>query len=156
MNELIVVLDFGGQYKELIARIKEQISALMSHTDLVTRLPDGFVSIAQTADCPYAACECPSQKLYGVQFHTETEHTDDGCKMIEHFLYDICGAKGDYRLDDYVETMVGRIRQKVAGQKVLFALSGGVDSSVCASLLSMTIPVVYDITSKPPATVEWE
>ncbi|MDD4565562.1 MAG: glutamine-hydrolyzing GMP synthase [Eubacteriales bacterium] len=124
----------------LFAGIHEKNTVLMSHTDFVSKLPDGFVSIAATADCPHAACESSSQKFYGVQFHPEVEHTDGGRKMIEHFLYDVCGAKGDYRLDDYIDTQVRQIRQKVGYQKVLLALSGGVDSSVCAGLLTKAIP----------------
>jgi GMP synthase (glutamine-hydrolysing) len=124
----------------LFGGIGEQGTVLMSHTDFVSKLPDGFISTASTKDCPHAACECPSKKLFGVQFHPEVEHTDNGRKMMELFLYAVCGAKGDYRLDDYIDTQVRRIRQKVGDQRVLLALSGGVDSSVCAALLSKAIP----------------
>lgn len=124
----------------LFKGIQEQNTVLMSHTDLVSRLPDGFSGIAGTGQCPYAACENPDQRLYGVQFHPEVGHTDNGREIFENFLFSICSAKGDYRLDDYIDTQVSKIRQKVGGQKVLLALSGGVDSSVCASLLSKAIP----------------
>ncbi|HOA42436.1 MAG TPA: glutamine-hydrolyzing GMP synthase, partial [Bacillota bacterium] len=130
-------LDTGSR---LFYGLKEQTTVLMSHTDQVTVLPDGFTGIARTKDCPYAACENPSDKLYGVQFHPETEHTDDGIKMLENFLYSICGASGDYRLDDYIDNQIREIRARVGGERVLLALSGGVDSSVCASLLSKAIP----------------
>lgn len=125
---------------ELFAGISEQSTVLMSHTDFVSRLPDGFKVTGSTADCPHAACENSSEKLYGVQFHPEVEHTDEGRKILERFLYSVCGAKGDYRLDDYIETQVSAIRQKAGDKRVLLALSGGVDSSVCASLLSKAIP----------------
>ncbi len=124
----------------LFAGLREHSMALMSHTDAVSRLPQGFVGTARTADCAYAACEDPAHHLYGVQFHPEVEHTDDGRKIIKNFLYTICHAKGDYKLDDYIDTQVARIRQTVGDKRVLLGLSGGVDSSVCASLLSKAIP----------------
>lgn len=124
----------------LFACMNKQNTVLMSHTDYVSRLPDGFTCIAHTRNCPAAACENKSAKLYGVQFHPETEHTDNGRKILENFLYNICGVKGGYRLDDYIGTQIRKIRQTAGDRKVLLALSGGVDSSVCASLLSEAIP----------------
>jgi GMP synthase (glutamine-hydrolysing) len=118
---------------------KESFTALMSHRDAVTRLPEGFRATAKTGDCT-AACENRAKKLYAVQFHPETKHTKGGRKIIRSFLYDICGASGDYKLDDYIETQINQIRKKTAGKNALLALSGGVDSSVCASLLSKAIP----------------
>ncbi len=114
-------------------------TALMSHRDVVSRLPDGFRQTAYTAVCA-AACENAEKKLYAVQFHPETKHTDGGREIFQRFLYDVCGAAGDYKLDDYIDTQVRLIRQKVGGGNVLLALSGGVDSSVCASLLSRAVP----------------
>lgn len=113
--------------------------ALMSHKDIVTRLPEGFLETAKTAVC-IAACENAAKKLYGVQFHPETKHTAGGREIIKNFLFNICGASGDYKLDDYKETQIKQIRQKVGKEKILLALSGGVDSSVCASLLSKAVP----------------
>ncbi|MCL2044106.1 MAG: glutamine-hydrolyzing GMP synthase [Treponema sp.] len=113
--------------------------ALMSHKDAVTRLPKGFIASASTASC-FAACENPAKKLYGVQFHPETKHTDGGQEIIKTFLFKICCAAGDYKLDDYIDTQVRKIRQEAGKENVLLALSGGVDSSVCASLLSKAIP----------------
>lgn len=118
---------------------KESFDALMSHRDSVKRIPEGFKATASTSNC-IAACENASKKLYCVQFHPETKHTDGGREILRKFLYDVCGAKGDYKLDDYIDTQVEYIRQKVGDKKVLLALSGGVDSSVCASLLSKAIP----------------
>jgi GMP synthase (glutamine-hydrolysing) len=117
----------------------DSFSALMSHRDIVTRLPEGFRITAKSADC-VAACENAAKKLYGVQFHPETKHTDGGREMLRRFLYDVCGASGDYKLDGFLETQIGRIQKTVGDNKVLLALSGGVDSSVCASLLSKAIP----------------
>ena len=118
---------------------QKPFAALMSHRDIVERLPEGFLTTAATAACT-AACEDPVRKFYGVQFHPETKHTEGGHEIIRKFLYDICGAAGDYRLDDYIDTQVRRIRQKTGDKKVVLALSGGVDSSVCAGLLSRAIP----------------
>jgi GMP synthase (glutamine-hydrolysing) len=119
--------------------IDKPFAALMSHRDVVSRLPDGFRQTASTASC-VAACEDARRKLYCVQFHPETKHTEGGREIFQRFLYDVCGAAGDYKLDDYVDTQVNRIRQKVGADKILLALSGGVDSSVCASLLSKAVP----------------
>jgi len=112
---------------------------LMSHTDQVCRLPQGFKSTAHTANCPNAACEDSRRNLYGVQFHPEVEHSDCGREVMRNFLYNICGATGRYSLDDYIEKHVKSIRETVGNKRVLLALSGGVDSSVCAALLSKAI-----------------
>jgi len=114
-------------------------ATLMSHRDSVTVLPEGFTEIASTPNC-IAACEYPDKNLYGLQFHPETSHTDGGKEIMRRFLYDICKAKGDYKLDDYIDTQIRQIKETVKEQKVLLALSGGVDSSVCAALLSRAIP----------------
>ena len=113
--------------------------ALMSHRDVVSRAPDGFCVTAYSEN-HIAAVEYKEKKLYGVQFHPETSHTEGGTEIIRHFLYDVCGARGQYRLDDYIEKETAKVREKVGGEHVLLALSGGVDSSVCAALLSRAIP----------------
>ncbi|MDR0320817.1 MAG: glutamine-hydrolyzing GMP synthase [Treponema sp.] len=124
----------------LFKDVPKKNAVLMSHSDQVSKLPKGFVSIAKTADCENAACENVSAKLYGVQFHPETGHTANGREIMRNFLYRVCGASGDYKLDDYIDRQVKSIREKVKEEKVLLALSGGVDSSVCAALLSKAIP----------------
>jgi GMP synthase (glutamine-hydrolysing) len=111
----------------------------MSHRDIVKRLPEGFRITASTATC-IAACEDTAKKLYCVQFHPETKHTEGGRAIIKNFLFDICGAAGDYKLEDYIDTQIRAIRQKAGNERILLALSGGVDSSVCASLLSRASP----------------
>ena len=118
---------------------KQTFTALMSHRDIVTHLPEGFTRTAFTANCT-AACEKKGQKLYGVQFHPETKHTEGGREVIRNFLYGVCKATGNYKLDDYIETQIVHIRQRVGNKNVLLGLSGGVDSSVCANLLSKAIP----------------
>jgi len=124
---------------KLFGSRKEHFIALMSHKDCVKRLPKGFHETAKTSDC-IAACENKAKKLYAVQFHPETKHTKGGKKFIRRFLYDICGASGNYKLNDYIKTQIKQIQKKVGDENVLLALSGGVDSSVCASLLSKAIP----------------
>jgi GMP synthase (glutamine-hydrolysing) len=114
--------------------------SLMSHGDAVGNLPAGFYATASTQACPIAACENPDRKLYGVQFHPESAHTSGGKEIIRRFLYDVCGAAGDYKLDDYIDTQIEQIRRRADAEKVLLALSGGVDSSVCAGLLARAIP----------------
>jgi len=113
---------------------------LMSHTDLVTRPPEGFVVTARTADCPIAAFENTDKNLYGVQFHPESAHTIRGNDIIRNFVFNICRAKGDYKLEDYIQKQLNDIRVKAGNKQVLLALSGGVDSAVCAALLSKAIP----------------
>ena len=123
----------------LLASAKEPFTALMSHRDVVKRVPEGFRITASTAAC-IAACEEAGKKLYCVQFHPETKHTEGGRVIFEKFLFGICGASGDYKLDDYIETQIKAIRQRAGKEGILLALSGGVDSSVCASLLSRAVP----------------
>ena len=129
----------GGRLSALYADGAKAFMALMSHGDVVTRLPEGFSATAATASC-IASCENAAKKLYCVQFHPETKHTEGGRGIIRRFLFDVCGAAGDFKLGDYVETQIKKTRGIVGGEKALLALSGGVDSSVCASLLSKAIP----------------
>ncbi|MGI5898544.1 MAG: glutamine-hydrolyzing GMP synthase [Christensenellales bacterium] len=127
-------------YSTLFMGLDESQVTLMSHGDHVSVLPKGFKSIAFSPDCPNAAIQNEAKKLYGLQFHPEVERTKNGVKMIRNFLYNICGAKGDYGVSGYINRQVKAIRAQVRGERVLLALSGGVDSSVCAALLSKAIP----------------
>ncbi len=111
----------------------------MSHNDYISQLAPNFKTIAVTADCPVAAAEYPEQKLYAIQFHPEVLHTVEGSKMLANYVKNICGCKGDWRMDSFVEESIQEIRNKVGDGKVLLALSGGVDSSVAAGLLSRAI-----------------
>ncbi|MCL1880786.1 MAG: glutamine-hydrolyzing GMP synthase [Oscillospiraceae bacterium] len=119
--------------------VDDSFYALMSHRDTVTKIPDGFNVTMKTANC-IAGVENVKKKLYGVQFHPETKHTENGFELMQRFLYKICGAKGDYKLSDYIDKQIKQIREKVGEHKVLLGLSGGVDSSVCAALLERAIP----------------
>ena len=118
---------------------RKPFRALMSHRDVVSQEPVGFRVTAHSKNY-IAAFECTDKKLYGVQFHPETSHTEGGMEFIRHFLYEICGAKGKYHLDDYIKRETAQIRESVGSNRVLLALSGGVDSSVCAALLCCAIP----------------
>lgn len=111
----------------------------MSHFDYISQVAPGFEIVAHTADCPVAAAENNAQKLYAIQFHPEVLHTQEGTKMLSNFVYHICGCAGDWKMDSFVENSIQAIRQKVGNGKVLCALSGGVDSSVAAVLLSKAV-----------------
>lgn len=124
----------------LFKSLPEHINALMSHFDGVTRVPEGFKTTARTRACPIAAACCEEKKLYCVQFHPEVKHTDLGETLLQSFLYDVCKAAGDYNIDDYIETAAAAIRKTVGSEKILLALSGGVDSSVCAALIEKAVP----------------
>ena len=111
----------------------------MSHTDYIEKAPVKFKITAHTPVCPVAGMENAEKKLYAVQFHPEVMHTQEGTKMLSNFVYDICGCTGDWKMDSFVETTIRQIREKVGDGKVLCALSGGVDSSVAAVLLSKAV-----------------
>ncbi len=111
----------------------------MSHFDYIAKMAPGFRAVATTANCPVAAAECLEKKLYAIQFHPEVLHTVEGFKMLYNFVRRICACSGDWRMDSFVEESVSAIREKVGNGKVLCALSGGVDSSVAAVLLSKAV-----------------
>lgn len=111
----------------------------MSHFDYISKTAPGFRISAHTADCPVAAAEKPEEKLYAIQFHPEVLHTQEGKKMLSNFVYNVCGCAGDWKMDAFVENSIKAIREKVGNGKVLCALSGGVDSSVAAVLLSKAV-----------------
>ena len=111
----------------------------MSHTDQMKKAPEGFKVIAKTADCPIAAIENGAEKLYAVQFHPEVSHTEHGNDILRNFVYGVCGAAGDWNMDNYAEEMVKKIKAQVGDKKVLCALSGGVDSSVAATLVAKAV-----------------
>lgn len=111
----------------------------MSHFDYISKLAPGFRSVAVTANCPVAAAECAEKNLYAIQFHPEVLHTVEGSKMLYNFVRGICQCSGDWRMDSFVENTIKEIREKVGNGRVLLALSGGVDSSVAAGLLSRAI-----------------
>ena len=111
----------------------------MSHFDSISKAAPGFEITAHTADCPVAAAENEAKKLYAIQYHPEVLHTVEGTKMLSNFVHGVCGCAGDWRMDSFVEESIRSIREKVGDGKVLCALSGGVDSSVAAVMLSKAI-----------------
>ena len=123
----------------VFADVPEKTICWMSHFDYISRIAPGFEITAHTADCPVAAAENADQKLYAIQFHPEVLHTVEGTKMLRNFVINVCGCAGDWRMDSFVEESIKAIRQKVGSGKVLCALSGGVDSSVAAVLLSKAV-----------------
>ena len=125
------------------SRIFENVSpktiCWMSHFDYISQIAPGFEITAHTVDCPVAAAENAGKQLYAIQFHPEVLHTAEGSKMLYNFVRNVCGCAGDWRMDSFVENSIQEIREKVGDGKVLLALSGGVDSSVAAGLLSKAI-----------------
>ncbi|MCI9037541.1 MAG: glutamine-hydrolyzing GMP synthase [Oscillospiraceae bacterium] len=111
----------------------------MSHGDYMEKAPEGFALAARSKACPNVAIADEARGFYGVQFHPEVNHTENGVQMIRNFLYEVCGAMGDWTMGDYKRTAIASIREKVGTGRVLLALSGGVDSSVCAALLAEAV-----------------
>ena len=123
----------------LFTDISEETVCWMSHNDYISQAAPGFQICAHTADCPVAAAENPDKQLYAIQFHPEVLHTVEGKEILSNYVYNVCGCSGDWRMDSFVEQQVQAIREKVGNGKVLCALSGGVDSSVAAVLLSKAV-----------------
>ena len=119
--------------------VSEKTICWMSHFDYISKIAPGFEISAHTADCPVAAAENEAEKLYAIQFHPEVLHTAEGTKMINNFVKNVCECVGDWKMDAFVENTIKEIREKVGDGRVLLALSGGVDSSVAAGLLSRAI-----------------
>ena len=111
----------------------------MSHTDYISKVPEGFRVIAQTEGCPVAAMENQEKKLYAFQFHPEVEHSREGNFYLKNFLYAVCGCKGDWVMSSFVKDTIQSLKEKIGDKKVLCALSGGVDSSVAALLVHKAV-----------------
>ena len=111
----------------------------MSHTDRITRLPEGFKVLASSDNCPYAAFGDEQRKLYGVQFHPEVNHTFKGSVILKNFLYNVCGAAGDWTMSNFVANKVEELKKVIGDKKVLCAMSGGVDSAVAATLVHRAV-----------------
>ena len=111
----------------------------MSHTDFVAQVPEGFRITAHTKNCPAAAFENKERRIYAVQFHPEVNHTAHGVEMLDSFVKNVCGCKGDWNMKNYAEVVIGQIREKVGNGRALLALSGGVDSSVACALMAKAV-----------------
>lgn len=112
---------------------------LMNHTDFVEKVPEGFKNIGHTSSCPNAAMENKEKNLYGIQFHPEVNSSINGTQVIRNFLFNICKCSGDWIISSFVEESIAKLKEKIGDKKALCALSGGVDSSVAAVLLSRAI-----------------
>lgn len=124
---------------KLFEDVSEKTICWMSHNDYIEKIAPGFEIIGHTPDCPVAAVENTEKRLYATQFHPEVLHTQEGKKMLSNFVFRVCGCAGDWKMDSFVEESIQAIRNKVGNGKVLCALSGGVDSSVAAVLLSKAV-----------------
>ena len=124
---------------KLFKGLPEKGVTWMSHGDYMERVPEGFTLMAHSEACPNVAICDETRGFYGVQFHPEVNHTENGTAMIRNFLYEVCGAKGDWTMGDYKQTAIRLVREKVGQGKVLLALSGGVDSSVAAALVAEAV-----------------
>ena len=127
------------QESKLMKDVPVESICWMSHFDYISKIAPGFEITSYTKDCPVASCEDENKKLYAIQFHPEVLHSEYGTKMLSNFVLDVCKCSGDWRMDSFVEEQIKAIREKVGNGKVLCALSGGVDSSVAAVLLSKAI-----------------
>ena len=132
-------LTLDSPKSELFDEVPEKSIVWMSHNDYITKTAAGFRTIAHTANCPYAAVENSEKKLFGFQFHPEVLHSQFGSQMLKNFVIKVCGCSGDWRMEDFAERTIRQIREKVGDGKALCALSGGVDSSVAAVLMSKAI-----------------
>lgn len=124
---------------KILNNINDENTVWMSHVDQVIEVPNGFTTIQKTDSCPNAAIANEEKNIYAVQYHAEVNHTEEGNKLIKNFLYEVCNANGDWTMENYKEEQISKIREEVGDKKVLLALSGGVDSSVCAALISQAI-----------------
>ncbi len=128
-----------NQSSKLFENVSEKTICWMSHNDYISQIAPGFEISAHTADCPVAAVENTEKNLYATQFHPEVLHTQEGKQMLSNFVYNVCQCSGDWKMDSFVEESIQAIRKKVGNGKVLCALSGGVDSSVAAVMLSKAV-----------------
>lgn len=132
-------LTFFDNSCSLFDELNEKSISWMSHSDYMKKVPEGFRIIAHSEKCQNAAICDEKRKFYGVQFHPEVNHTENGTDMIRNFLYKVCGATGDWTMEEYMHRCIEEIRGKVGNGKVLLALSGGVDSAVCAALFAEAV-----------------
>ena len=123
----------------LFADTPDKQLVLMSHGDAVTEIPADFIRTGTSADCPFASIENPDKKIYGIQFHPEVRHSVHGYDILRNFALNICGAKGDWTMDNFIDMQIKKIRETVGDKRVLLGLSGGVDSSVVGVLLQKAI-----------------
>ena len=135
-GKIVIEVDNNSKVFE---KVKKNTQVWMSHTDYVAKAPSGFKVVAKSKNCPVAAMENEEKKIYAFQFHPEVLHTEEGMKMLSAFVKNVCGCAGDWKMADFAESTISSLKKKIGNGKVLCALSGGVDSSVAAVLLSKAI-----------------
>lgn len=123
----------------LLSDCTDRLNVWMSHGDQIEQVPDGFRTLAATSTCPHAAMASSEKRMYGLQFHPEVVHTQNGKEILRRFVFDICGCTDDWKMSGFVQDSIAAIRQKVGDAHVVCGLSGGVDSSVVAALLHKAI-----------------
>ena len=133
-------IEFSASLKsKLFKNIDEKSVVWMSHTDYIAEVPSGYEIIGTTNDCPCAAMQNIEKNIYAVQFHPEVTHSQFGDQMLYNFLYEICKCKGDWVMDNFIDATIEKLREEIGDKKVILGLSGGVDSSVAAGLLSRAV-----------------
>ena len=130
------VVDCGD---ELMQSLKAESQVWMSHGDTITSIPEGYHIIASTEDVAVAAYRIAAEQTWAIQFHPEVYHSEEGYAMLKNFVMGICGCSGDWTPESFVESTVRELREKIGDDKVVLGLSGGVDSSVAAVLLSKAV-----------------
>ena len=132
-------IEFTAKDSPLFKGVPEKSTVWMSHTDYISAPPQGFDIIGTTDDCPCAAMHNTEKNIFAVQFHPEVTHSEFGNRMLHNFLYLVCGCKGDWVMDNFIDETVEKLRAQIGDKKVILGLSGGVDSSVAAGLLSRAV-----------------
>jgi GMP synthase (glutamine-hydrolysing) len=129
----------GGSSPRLFRQLPEDLRVWASHGDFVATAPPGFEVVATSANAPVAAMEAPERGYYALLFHPEVAHTERGKEILRNFAYDVCGCRGDWTIASFIDESIGRIRQQVGAGRVVCGLSGGVDSTVAATLIHRAI-----------------
>ena len=129
----------GGGSPRLFRQLPEDLRVWASHGDFVATAPPGFEVVATSANAPVAAMEAPERGYYALLFHPEVAHTERGKEILRNFAYDVCGCRGDWTIASFIDESIGRIRQQVGAGRVVCGLSGGVDSTVAATLIHRAI-----------------
>ncbi len=132
-------IELTAKNSPLFHNIPEKSIVWMSHTDYISSAPEGYDIIAVTPDCPCAAMENKKKNIYAVQFHPEVTHSEYGDRILYNFLYNVCDCRGDWVMDSFIDSTVKKLREHIGDKNVILGLSGGVDSSVAAALLSKAI-----------------
>ena len=132
-------ITFKHAQSVLFEGVPELSTVWMSHTDYIAEPPKGFQIVGKTLDCPVAAMENADKSIYAVQFHPEVTHSEFGTKMLANFLFGVCHCQGDWVMEHFIEQKVKELKQTIGDKNVILGLSGGVDSSVTAALLSKAV-----------------